>query len=75
MDVRPLTTALGAEILGADIRDEAAFDAIRQAFVDHSVIVLRGQDCSPEDHLAFAKRFGEINVNRFFKAAESTRTI
>ena len=70
MDVRPLTTALGAEILGADIRDEAAFDAIRQAFVDHSVIVLRGQDCSPEDHLAFAKRFGEINVNRFFKPVE-----
>jgi len=70
MDIRPLTGGLGAEIFGADIKRDADFDAIHQAFVDHSVITLRDQDISPEDHLAFARRFGAINVNRFFKPVD-----
>lgn len=67
MDIRPLTGSLGAEIIGADIKDNQQFEAIYQAFVDHSVITIRGQDFAPEDHLAFARRFGSINVNRFFQ--------
>ncbi|MDF1727806.1 MAG: TauD/TfdA family dioxygenase [Sulfitobacter sp.] len=70
MEIRPLTPALGAEIIGADLRDADQFDAIRQAFVDHSVIVLRDQKITPEDQLTFARRFGPINVNRFFKPVE-----
>jgi len=70
MDVIPLTGALGAEIHGADLRREADFAAIRDAFTRHSVIVLREQDCTPEEHLAFARRFGPINVNRFFKQVD-----
>jgi taurine dioxygenase len=64
--VKPLTGALGAEIIGADLRREADFPAIRQAFIDHSVIAIRGQELAPEDQLAFARRWGAINVNRFF---------
>jgi taurine dioxygenase len=67
MDIRPLTTALGAEIFGADLRDPSQFPAIRAAFIRHSVIVIRDQTITPDDQLAFARRFGEINVNRFFK--------
>ena len=67
MDIRPLTGSLGAEIIGADIKDDQQFEAIYQAFVDYSVITIRGKDIAPEDHLAFARRFGRINVNRFFK--------
>lgn len=66
MEIQRLTGFFGAEITGADLRDPAQFDAIRQAFIDHSLIVLRDQDITPEDHLAFARRFGPINVNRFF---------
>jgi taurine dioxygenase len=66
--VKPLTGALGAEIIGADLRREADFSAIRQAFIDHSVIAIRGQELAPEDQLAFARRWGAINVNRFFAA-------
>ena len=68
MDIRPLTGGLGAEIIGADIRAEDQFPAILQAFADHSVIVLRDQKIGPDDHLSFARRFGSINVNRFFQA-------
>lgn len=70
MEVLPLTGALGAEILGADIRNPADFDGIMTAFQAHSVVVLRGQSCQPEEHLAFARRFGPINVNRFFKPVD-----
>ena len=67
MQISPLTGGLGAELHGADIRDPAQFDQIAQAFADHSVIVIRNQtDVTPDDHLAFARQFGTINVNRFF---------
>lgn len=70
MDIRPLTGGLGAEIFGADIKEAAQFAEIRAAFAKHSVIVLRDQSASLEDHLEFARRFGPINVNRFFKPVE-----
>lgn len=70
MEIVPLTGALGAEILGADIRLAEDFDTIQTAFAKYSVIVLRGQDVSPDEHLAFARRFGPINVNRFFKPVD-----
>ena len=68
MQIMPLTGGLGAEILNADLKDSAQFDAVYQAFVQHSVVVIRDQDISPDDHLGFARHFGTINVNRFFKA-------
>ncbi|MDQ2089191.1 TauD/TfdA dioxygenase family protein [Marimonas arenosa] len=71
MQVQKLTGLVGAEITGADLRDPAQFPALRQAFTDHSVIVIRGQHLTPEDHLTFARRFGPINVNRFFKPLNS----
>jgi len=61
---------LGAEIFGADVRDGEQFEEIHAAFAKHSVIVLRDQEISPEDHLDFARRFGPINVNRFFKPVD-----
>ncbi|MEM9968748.1 MAG: TauD/TfdA family dioxygenase [Pseudomonadota bacterium] len=70
MDIKPLTGVLGAEIIGADILDARQFDDIHAAFARHSVIVLRDQRIRPEDHLAFARRFGPINVNRFFKPVD-----
>jgi len=71
MQIVPLTGLIGAEIFDADIRDETQFSAIREAFARYSVITLRGQSISPDDHLRFARRWGDINVNRFFKALDS----
>jgi len=65
----PLSPALGAEISGVDIAagvsDEQLAD-LRKAFVDYGVIFLREQEITPEQHIAFAERWGKINVNRFF---------
>lgn len=70
MKILPLTGALGAEILGADVRRDEDFEAIQAAFAKYAVIVIRDQDVSPDEHLAFARRFGPINVNRFFKPVD-----
>lgn len=75
MQIRRLTGTIGAEILDADLRRDDDAAAIRAAFVTHSVVVIRDQRLTPEDHLAFARRFGPINVNRFFAAHPEHREI
>ena len=47
MDIRPLTGSLGTEIIEADIKDDQQFEAIYQAFVDHSVITIRVRILGP----------------------------
>ncbi|NCF36745.1 MAG: TauD/TfdA family dioxygenase [Gammaproteobacteria bacterium] len=67
----PVSPALGAEISGVDIAagvDEEQFAELRQAYVDYGVIFLREQDITPDQHIEFARRWGDINVNRFFQA-------
>jgi alpha-ketoglutarate-dependent taurine dioxygenase len=73
IEVRPLSNALGAEIRGVDLAQsvsDAQFGEIRRAFGRHGVIFFRDQDLTPERHLAFAERWGQVNVNRFFKPVE-----
>lgn len=68
LDIRPLTSDIGAEIHGVDLRDELddpTVAAIRQALLDHLVVFFRDQAITPDQHLAFAQRFGPINVAPF----------
>jgi taurine dioxygenase len=69
IEIEPIAGSLGAEIRGVDLTrplaDAAAAD-IRGALGQHSVIFLRGQKITPEQHIAFARSFGPIVVNRFF---------
>ncbi|MEZ5670238.1 MAG: TauD/TfdA family dioxygenase [Alphaproteobacteria bacterium] len=62
--VAPISPALGAEItgvdLGADLGNEV-FSEIHRAFVAHSVIFFRGQTITPEQQIAFARRFGPLS--------------
>lgn len=63
IEVRPLTGVLGAEIFGVDLRESLApqaWDEIRQAFADHQVILFPDQPVSHEQHLAFARNFGQV---------------
>jgi taurine dioxygenase len=59
--VRPLSGALGAEIVGVDLAaglDDATFAAILDAWHRHLVILLRHQKLSEEDEFQFGARFG-----------------
>lgn len=73
MQVTKLGRALGAEIAGIDLSRElpaAKFADIVAAFHEHEVVVFRDQRLTPEQHIAFGRRFGEIDVNvrsRFHK--------
>ena len=66
------SSAVGAEIQGVDLANlsDDEFTRIRGAFNAHGVLFFRSQNLGPEQHLAFAKRWGDINVNRFFTALE-----
>jgi taurine dioxygenase len=58
---RPLSAALGAEIIGVDLRqDIGAVLAARMQDIwhDNLVILLRGQELSMEDQVRFAECFG-----------------
>jgi taurine dioxygenase len=62
IEVRPLSTALGAQICGCDLSrplTDAAVAKIRQAFLDYLVIFFRDQRLTPANLLAFARLFGE----------------
>jgi taurine dioxygenase len=54
---------LGAEIRGVDLRTISAdeFDAIYRAWLDHQVILFRGQELSDQDLIAFSRRFGDLD--------------
>ncbi|MPZ41378.1 MAG: TauD/TfdA family dioxygenase [Rhizobiales bacterium] len=62
-DVVPLTKHIGAEIRGlnlGDTLDAATIDRIHQAWLDHSVLLFRGQKIEQEDLLRVTEYFGPI---------------
>src|SRR3954466_13559267 len=62
LDIRPLSGAIGAEILGVDLADDlsdAIVAAIRAAWLEHCVVFFRSQSLTPEQFLHAAGRFGE----------------
>lgn len=62
--INPLSAVLGAELLGADLAqpmDDALFGEVNQAWLDaNGVLVFRDQTLSPEQHVAFSRRFGPL---------------
>jgi len=61
--VRPLSPALGAEILGVDLRDPID-EALKQSFLDawhrHLVLLLRAQTLDEDAQVRFAESFGAL---------------
>lgn len=68
LHLRPAASAVGAFVGGVDLRslDDETADELRHALGDFGVLFFRDQQLSPDDHLVFANRWGDINVNRFF---------
>ena len=76
--INPISGSIGAEIHGVNLStdlSDAVFSEIRQTFIDHGLIFFRNQELTPDDHLRFAKRWGEININRFFTKVEGYEQI
>lgn len=70
IDVRPIAGALGAEVLGVDLSqplDDATFAEIEHAFHDRLVLFFHDQQLTPEQHLAFSRRFGPLSRSPYVK--------
>lgn len=70
LEVRPLSRAVGAEILGINLLNpvsDAQIAEIRKIWLQHSVVFFREQPLEPGAFQAFAKRFGEIIEYPFVK--------
>ena len=64
LQVVPTGAALAGEVRGVDLRgiDDSAFAAIHRAWLDHLVLLFRGQDMDDDDLIAFSRRFGELDL-------------
>src|SRR5215213_9448456 len=63
---RRLTPNLGAEISGVELAgemDDGVFRALYQAFLRYQVLLFPPQDVPPARQVAFARRFGEVQVH------------
>jgi taurine dioxygenase len=70
IEVRRVAGALGAEIGGVDLSRPLADEtiaAIRKALVEHQVVFFRDQTLTPEQQLAFGRRFGPLNIHPYVK--------
>lgn len=65
--VRPLSSMLGAEITGIDLReppDAAVRATLNAAFIAHHMLVIPGQDLDDAAHVRFCEVFGPIQPER-----------
>ncbi|MGE0743900.1 MAG: TauD/TfdA dioxygenase family protein [Rhodospirillales bacterium] len=65
LEIVPLSPAIGAEVRGVDLAkplDAATFAAIEQAWLDHVILLFRGQTIDQDQQLAFAGLFGPLGA-------------
>ncbi len=71
--IRPYATAIGAEVLGVDLAqplDNAGWATIHDAYLEHHVLFFPEQELTPDEHVAFARRFGELEDYPFVHGIE-----
>ena len=64
--VRATGAALGAEIMGVDLSqdlDDATFNQIADLWQQYEVVFFRDQKLTPAQHVAFSRRFGELELH------------
>ncbi len=67
-EARQLGSTVGAELSGVDLTTDLPDEVIaeiRQALYDYKVIFFRDQPMNPQQHVAFARRFGELEIHPF----------
>ncbi|AZG16541.1 TauD/TfdA dioxygenase family protein [Cupriavidus pauculus] len=65
-EIRPLGAALGAEVVGLDLSQPLSdddFRRIHRAHLDHHVVVFRDQRITPDQQIAFSRRFGPLQIH------------
>jgi taurine dioxygenase len=68
LELAPMTPTIGAEVSGVDLSrplDATTVTAMRAALLDWKVLFFRDQNITTEQHLAFARNFGDLEVHPF----------
>ncbi|HEV8014504.1 MAG TPA: TauD/TfdA family dioxygenase [Stellaceae bacterium] len=63
LDLRRLAPSIGAEVVGLDLRqpiDAPTAAALRQAWYDHGVLLVRGQDITEDQQARYGEVFGPL---------------
>jgi taurine dioxygenase len=66
LSVRSTGAALGAEVVGVDLSqdvDDVTFNEIVDLWHQHEVLFFRDQKLTPEQHVGFSRRFGELELH------------
>jgi len=77
LDVIPAKAALGAEVRGVDLSkiDDATFRQLHDIWLDHLLLVFRGQKFSAQDLVSLVKRFGTpVTSSNLHKRSLEERT-
>ena len=68
LQIHKVSGALGAELSGVDLSQDipdSVIAEIRQAFVEHQVVFFRDQALTPNQQVAFGRRFGPLNIHPY----------
>lgn len=63
--VKPITASIGAEIEGVDLTQplsDSDISQLREALLNHLVLFFHEQDVTDDQHIAFARYFGELSI-------------
>lgn len=66
IEIRAFDGPVGAEVLGLDLNQPLAdddFARIHRAHLDHHVLVFRDQRITPDQQIAFSRRFGPLQIH------------
>jgi taurine dioxygenase len=66
IEIHSFDGPVGAEVIGLDLSQPLAdedFKRIHRAHLDHHVLVFRDQRITPEQHIAFSRRFGPLQIH------------
>ena len=66
IEVRRTEGPIAAEIVGVDLSqdlDEDTFNEIERVYDNNAVTIIRDQDLTPAQHVAFSRRFGDLEIH------------
>lgn len=69
ISIKRVSGAIGAEVEGVHLGniDDATFDAVRAAFLEHQVLFFRDQEITRDQHKSFGRRFGTLQIHPFLQ--------
>lgn len=70
LDIQPLSDACGVQVNGLDLSAVSPdqVQALKGLLAERGVLFFHDQTLSPQQHIAFARLWGEIDINRYFPA-------